>query len=239
MARPGGGATRHQEGHVRGGGHLRIYGLRRRERRVIDFSEGRTRLFSTKKSLSGSGCNFQRYCHRAIFVGIDYEFNDFIQAIHRIYRFLQTEQVIIDIIYTEAEDPIYQALMQKWKQHDELRAKMRDIIQKYGLSGAPQIERMARSIGVKRVEIKGKHFTAVNNDCVEELERMETDSVDLIHTSIPFSNHYEYTPSYNDFGHNPNDDEFFKQMDFLSYIGDSDKVYKALCDACDYREDEV
>lgn len=187
-----------------------------RERRVIDFSEGRTRLFATKKSLSGSGCNFQRYCHRAIFVGIDYEFNDFIQAIHRIYRFLQTEQVIIDIIYTEAEDPIYRALMQKWKQHDELRAKMRDIIQKYGLSGAPQIERMARSIGVKRVEIKGKHFTAVNNDCVEELERMETDSVDLIHTSIPFSNHYEYTPSYNDFGHNEDTERFFQQMDFLS-----------------------
>lgn len=84
-----------------------------RERRVIDFSEGRTRLFATKKSLSGSGCNFQRHCHRAIFVGIDYEFNDFIQAIHRIYRFLQTERVIIDVICTEAEDPIYRALMVK------------------------------------------------------------------------------------------------------------------------------
>ena len=58
-----------------------------RERRVIAFSEGRVRLFATKKELSGSGCNFQRHCHRAIFVGIDYEFNDFIQAIHRIYRF--------------------------------------------------------------------------------------------------------------------------------------------------------
>ena len=90
-----------------------------RERRVIDFSEGRTRLFATKKSLSGCGCNFQRYCHRAIFVGIDYEFHDFIQAIHRIYRFLQTEKVIIDIIYTEAEEPIYRALMEKWKQHNE------------------------------------------------------------------------------------------------------------------------
>lgn len=62
-----------------------------REQRVIDFSEGRTRLFATKKSLSGSGCNFQKHCHREIFLGIDYEFNDFIQAIHRCYRFLQTE----------------------------------------------------------------------------------------------------------------------------------------------------
>lgn len=187
-----------------------------RERRVIDFSEGRTRLFATKKSLSGSGCNFQRHCHRAIFIGIDYEFNDFIQAIHRIYRFLQTEQVIIDIIYTEAEDPIYRVLMQKWKQHDDMQARMREIVQKYGLSGEAQTEKMSRSIGVERVEIKGKNFIAVNNDCVEETAKMAENSVDLIVTSIPFSNHYEYTPSYNDFGHNEDTRRFFEQMDYLT-----------------------
>lgn len=43
-----------------------------REQRVLDFSYGKTRLFATKKSISGSGCNFQRYCHREIFVGIDF-----------------------------------------------------------------------------------------------------------------------------------------------------------------------
>ena len=187
-----------------------------RERRVMDFSEGKTRLFATKKSLSGSGCNFQRHCHRAIFVGIDYEFNDFIQAIHRIYRFLQTEQVIIDIIYTEAEDPIYRVLMQKWKQHDEMQARMREIVKKYGLSGEAQTEKMSRSIGVERVEIKGKNFVAVNNDCVEETAKMSANSVDLIVTSIPFSNHYEYTPSYNDFGHNEDTRRFFEQMDYLT-----------------------
>lgn len=120
-----------------------------REKRVIDFSEGRTRLFATKKSLSGSGCNFQRFCHRAIFVGIDYEFNDFIQAIHRIYRFLQDEQVIIDIIYTEAEQPILDTLMKKWKNHNYLSEKMQEIVKKYGLSGTSQIEKLARTIGVK------------------------------------------------------------------------------------------
>lgn len=187
-----------------------------REKRVIDFSEGRCRLFATKKSLSGSGCNFQRHCHRAIFVGIDYEFNDFIQAVHRIYRFLQTEQVVIDIIYTAAEDPIYRVLMEKWKQHEYLQGKMREIVQKYGLSGSAQTERMARSIGVKRVEVKGKNYTLVNNDCVEETARMAENSVDMILTSIPFSNHYEYTPSYNDFGHNEDTRRFFEQMDYLS-----------------------
>lgn len=196
-----------------------IYGsmdYREREKRVIDFSEGRTRLFATKKSLSGSGCNFQRHCHRAIFIGIDYEFNDFIQAVHRIYRFLQTKQVIIDIIFTEAEEKIWQDLQQKWKQHDYLQAKMQEIVKKHGLTGQVQIEKMQRSIGVDRVEVKGTHFTCVNNDCVEETRRMADNSIDLIHTSIPFSNHYEYTPSYNDFGHNEDTQRFFEQMDYLT-----------------------
>lgn len=187
-----------------------------RERRVIAFSEGESRIFATKKELSGQGCNFQRHCHRMIFVGIDYEFNDFIQAIHRCYRFLQTEKVIVDIIYTEAEEPIWEVLQQKWKQHDYMQEKLREIIKKYGLSGEKAIGRMARSIGVERVEIKGNGWTAVNNDCCEETARMKENSIDLIVTSIPFSNHYEYTPSYNDFGHNATTADFFRQMDFLT-----------------------
>ncbi len=187
-----------------------------RERRVIDFSEGKTRLFATKKSLSGSGCNFQRHCHRAVFVGIDYEFNDFIQAIHRIYRFLQTERVVVDVICTEAEDAVYRALAEKWAQHNHLQKKMREIVKKYGLGGEQAAAQMARSIGVERVEVRGENFIAVNNDYVEEMARMAGDSVDLMVTSIPFSNHYEYTPSYNDFGHNEDTARFFAQMDYLT-----------------------
>lgn len=200
-------------------GTVDIYGSMdydERERRVIDFSEGRTRLFATKKSLSGSGCNFQRHCHRAIFVGIDYEFNDFIQAIHRIYRFLQTEQVIIDVIFTEAEEQIWRVLLEKWENHNNLQENMRRIVMQYGLLGDRQAERMARSIGVSRVELRGQNWTYVNNDCVDEVRRIADNSVGLIHTSIPFSNHYEYTPSYNDFGHNEDTVKFFEQMDYLT-----------------------
>ena len=66
------------------------------------------------------------------------------------------------------------------------------------------------------MEIRGKNFVAVNNDCVEEMKNISDCSIDLIHTSIPFSNHYEYTPSYNDFGHNEDNDAFFRQMDYLT-----------------------
>ena len=169
-----------------------------REKRVIGFAKGESRLLATKKSLSGQGCNFQYHCHRAIFLGIDYEFNDFIQAIHRIYRFMQTEKVIIDIIYTEEEQEILRVLLQKWKQHTYMADKMTEIIKKYGLANTSLIDKLAR------------------NDCILETENMPDNSVDLIVTSIPFSNHYEYTATYNDFGHNQNTQRFFEQMNYLT-----------------------
>jgi DNA modification methylase len=198
---------------------VEIYGtqdLDIREKNTIDFSEGKIKYLATKKELSGSGCNFQRHCHRAIFVGIDYEFEDFIQAIHRIYRFMQPKQVIIDIIYMDTESEVLAALKRKWKQYDEATAKMAEIVRKYGLSGTSIRQKLERHLGVKRVQVKGEHFTAINNDCILELKNMESDSVGLIHTSIPFSNHYEYTATYNDFGHNPSTEAFFKQMDYLT-----------------------
>ncbi len=191
-----------------------------RERRVIDFSDGKCRLFATKKSLSGSGCNFQRYCHKEIFLGIDYEFNDFIQAVHRCYRFLQKEPVVIYIIYMENERQIKEALIEKWKNHNYMVAKMIEIVKKYGLNSANKVERLERKMGVEgsREErtVKGTYYTAVYGDCVEETREMESNSVDLIHTSIPFGNHYEYSANYNDFGHNQNTERFFEQMDYLT-----------------------
>lgn len=187
-----------------------------REKRVISFSEGETRILATKKEINGSGCNFQRHCHRAIFLGIDYEFNDWIQAVHRIYRFLQTEQVIIDVIYMDTEDEILNVLKAKWKRHDEMVERMAGILREYGMHTREAAKRMQRSIGVDRMEVTGKHYKAVLNDCIQETARMKDDSVDLIVTSIPFSNHYEYTASYNDFGHNEDTDRFFEQMDYLS-----------------------
>lgn len=191
-----------------------------REKRVIDFADGRTRLFATKKSLSGSGCNFQKHCHREIFLGIDYEFNDFIQAIHRCYRFLQTKTVRIDIIYMENERRVKEALLEKWKNHNRMVFKMIQIVKQYGLNEENKTERLERKMGVNgsREErtVKGNHYEAVYGDCVEETREMEDSSIDLIHTSIPFGNHYEYSANYNDFGHNQDTERFFEQMDYLT-----------------------
>jgi hypothetical protein len=198
---------------------VEVYGsldLEERERRIIDFSEGRSRILLTKPILSGSGCNFQRHCHRAIYVGVGFKFNDFYQSLHRIQRYLQDHPVRIDIIHTDAEREVVKALRAKWARHKELTATMTEIIKEYGLSRADVADALTRSMGVERIEASGEGWLVANNDCVPETESMDDNSVDLIVTSIPFSNHYEYTPSYNDFGHTDDNGHFWAQMDYLT-----------------------
>lgn len=187
-----------------------------REQRIIDFSDGKFRNLSTKPIIAGSGCNFQRHCHREVFTGIGFKFNDFIQAIHRVQRFQQEHACRIDIIHTEAEREVLRTLLAKWAQHEEMVRKVTEIIRRYGLNNLSMQDTLARTIGVKRIEVASDRFTVANNDAVLEARLQPEDSVDLIVTSIPFANHYEYTPSYNDFGHTENNDHFWAQMDFLT-----------------------
>lgn len=93
---------------------------------------------------------------------------------------------------------------------------MTDIIREHGLDPASVVETLTRSLGVERVEATGDNWTYANNDTVEEAHLIPDNSVDLIVTSIPFANHYEYTPSYNDFGHTDNNQHFWEQMDYLT-----------------------
>jgi len=195
-----------------------VYGsqdLGRREELLADFAEGRRRELAGKPSMLGSGSNFQRHCHWAVFLGIGFKFNDFIQAVHRVYRFLQRHRVRIDLIYTEAERPVRDSLEAKWRRHDEQMAIMTEIIREYGLTASAMAQSLTRAMGVERVEVSGENYCLVNNDCVPECASMAPDSVDLIVTSIPFSTQYEYSPNYADFGHTDDNAHFWAQMDYL------------------------
>ena len=196
-----------------------VYGsqdLEARETMIADFSNGRIAELASKPVMLGSGCNFQKHCHWAIFLGIGFKFNDFIQAVHRVQRFLQKNPVRLDLIYTESEREIRKQLERKWGQHKEMVAKMTEIIKEFGLSQAAMAQTLTRKMGVERVEVSGDLYSLVNEDCVAETRRMDESSVGLVVTSIPFATQYEYSPNYADFGHSDGNEEFFSQMDFLT-----------------------
>lgn len=196
-----------------------IYGrqdLDDRERAIIGFSDGEIAELAGKPVMIGCGVNLQRHCHWAIYLGIGHKFHDFIQSVHRLHRFLQTHPVRIDLIYSEAEREIRRNLEAKWKRHDELTAQMSAIVREYGLTDMALSAGLSRSAEVTRQEASGEGWRAINNDCIDETENLDENSVDLIVTSIPFATQYEYTPSYRDFGHTDDNDHFWRQMDYLS-----------------------
>ena len=186
-----------------------------RERLIESWRSLETTVFLSKPVMYGAGVNLQQ-SHTMIFAGIGFKAQDFLQAIHRIHRFLQVHACTVHIIYTEAEREVRHQLERKWTQHRELVEKMTEIIREYGLGHAAMASTLSRSLGVERREISGQSYRLVNADAIEEMRRVESDSVGLIVTSIPFSTQYEYTPSYNDLGHTDSDAHFFEHLDFLT-----------------------
>lgn len=182
---------------------------------ISDFKEGRLKYLAAKPEMLGEGINFQYHCHKAIMF-IDYRFNDKFQAIHRIYRFMQRHDVEIFFVYAESEGEIFKSFMQKWTQHNRMIDNLVSIVKESGLMSVNAEQKMMRWMFAQREEKEGKLYKAINNDNVLECLDRPDNSVGLIVSSWPFSNHYEYTPTYNDFGHNTDNDKFFEQMDFLT-----------------------
>lgn len=125
--------------------------MEEREARILQFANGEIPILATKPVIAGSGCNFQRHCSDAIFLGVGYKFNDFIQSIHRIYRFQQPREVNIHIISLDTEDMIVEELKAKWRRHNELVAKMTELLKTHRLTGNG-LEVMQRAMGVERKE---------------------------------------------------------------------------------------
>jgi DNA modification methylase len=200
-------------------GVVSVYGsqdLDEREKSVAAFADGAVQELAAKPVMLGAGVNLQRHCAWEIFLGIGYKFRDLIQAIHRVHRFGQRRPVRIDLIYTEAERAVRRELEAKWARYRAQTEHLTGLIRELGLAEVSQASALQRSIGAHRVEAAETRWRLVNNDAVLETMAMETDSVDLVLTSPPFSTQYEYTPSYNDFGHTDSAEHFWQQMDFLT-----------------------
>lgn len=186
------------------------------ERRLDAWRDRETFALIGKPVQLGQGMNLQQ-SNTMIFVGVTHKFNDTIQACHRVQRFGQTRACTATLIYAETESEVRDSLAAKWDEHDRLTETMSDVIREFGLNPAAISQALTRAMGVERVEESGPEWTIALNDCViETRDHMADNSVDLIVTSIPFSNHYEYTPSYNDFGHTDNNLHFWQQMDYLT-----------------------
>jgi superfamily II DNA or RNA helicase len=94
-----------------------------KERKLIDFSEGRIRVLITKPSIAGFGMNWQ-HCADTGFVGLNDSFEQVYQAVRRFWRFGQTKPVNVHFIASEMEGATVANIRRKEADAERMAAAM-------------------------------------------------------------------------------------------------------------------
>jgi hypothetical protein len=185
--------------------------LERKERDLEAFTDGAKGQIITKSDIAGMGLNWQ-HCAHQIFLGVNYSFEKWYQAMGRSYRFGQTRPVNIHMIYAETEDHVMATLKTKTKAFHEMQEQMGVAMKEHGLF------RDGKRLSLTLPEsdmAKGDQWALHLGDCVPHTASMGTDSIDLSIYSPPFSSLYIYSDSEADMGNSADDEEFFKHYQFL------------------------
>lgn len=90
---------------------------------LLAFAHGEIRILVTKTSIAGFGMNFQR-CARTAFVGMSDSYEQYFQAIRRLWRYGQTAEVDAHIVLTDIEAPIAENVHRKEREADQLIAEL-------------------------------------------------------------------------------------------------------------------
>ena len=106
-----------------------------KEALLLGFSDGDFRVMVTKPKLAGFGLNWQ-HCAHAVFASISFSYEQHYQAVKRSHRFGQSNVVRNDIVISDTENVIWQAINIKGKKHDEMKRRMANAMQKAQTGGS-------------------------------------------------------------------------------------------------------
>ncbi|MDD3122666.1 MAG: SNF2-related protein [Candidatus Izemoplasmatales bacterium] len=96
---------------------------REKEDATIRFKNGEIRILISKATIFGYGMNFQK-CHNVIFCGLTYSYENYYQALRRIYRFGQINEVNSWIVLGSTEKNILNVINRKKKNQERLKNSM-------------------------------------------------------------------------------------------------------------------
>ena len=180
-----------------------------KEKSMMDFIDGRTRVLISKPSIMGMGINFQNCAHVA-FVGLSYSFEDFYQALRRSYRFGQTREVNAYIIQAQTEGAITRAIETKISQHKEMQENMKKAAKELRFAKSEEI-----NAKVDITTTTGDSWTVHHGDCVRVAKMIPDHSVGFSVFSPPFADLFTYSNDPQDMGNCGSMAEFMVHFDHL------------------------
>jgi DNA modification methylase len=177
---------------------------------MLDFAAGRIRVLVSKPSICGYGMNFQ-ICHNVHFVGLSDSYEQFYQAVRRVWRFGQQNEVDAYIYTSELEGAVLKNIERKDQQATEMMSELVANMQGLQLDQAERNE-MTYAEDVAR----GTDWTLYLGDCVDQIKRIADESIGLSVFSPPFPLMYAYTNSVHDMGNVGSIDEMLNHYRFLA-----------------------
>ncbi len=100
-----------------------------KEETLERFATGQCKRIITKPSLTGFGLNWQ-HARRMAFVGRNYSYETYYQAVRRCWRFGQTQPVNVHIVVAEGEGEIGRVIDRKADDHAKMKRAMRDAMRR-------------------------------------------------------------------------------------------------------------
>jgi DNA modification methylase/superfamily II DNA or RNA helicase len=183
-----------------------------KESTLLGFADGKVRVVVSKPSIAGWGMNFQN-CANIAFLGLNDSFEQFYQAVRRVWRFGQKRSVNCYIVTSDLEGAVVENINRKAKAADEMAAAM---VEHMHVINEQNIRRQTRTQEVYRVrEERGEGFTVILGDSVEQMKRLANDSIHYSIFSPPFASLYTYSASDRDMGNCRTHAEFYEHFEFL------------------------
>lgn len=90
-----------------------------KEQALIDFTDGTKRAIVTKPEIAGFGLNWQ-HCSKMAFLGLSHSYEQFYQAIRRIYRFGQQRPCDVHVIVSDRDGAVIQNIQRKQAEAERL-----------------------------------------------------------------------------------------------------------------------
>lgn len=91
---------------------------------LVNFAQGNIKRIITKAKITGMGLNWQHCDHSVFFPTWSYE--QYYQSVRRFWRFGQKNPVTIDLVISDGQERVMDALRQKTKKAIELQTKLKE-----------------------------------------------------------------------------------------------------------------
>lgn len=99
----------------------------KKEKSLIGFTDGESRVIISKPSICGFGMNWQ-HCRNIAFASISYSYEKFYQAVRRSWRFGQTEKVFVHVVIADCELEVWRSIERKTANHDLMKSHMKHAV---------------------------------------------------------------------------------------------------------------